>query len=466
MRYAVLVALAACGRIHFRAVGGGDDGGDDGDGQVDAPPSTGAVGARYLIALDANAVPPPVAGSNGRVAVAENFQGATTIAGRAFTGLAMYQSGALLWFDPAGVPAVSSVVDSTSICSVRRLGNTAANDGVLTVGYSQAGTTTPADGPCAIATSRQDAIAINVDPTGVQTLAGHFTSKSMNSQGWYAAGFADGSVALSGIYGDNGNIGSTMLPAAGSDENPYFARIDPATGEARWIASVFSTDDIFAGPIDPQGDDLCITGAIVNTATVLGTQLTSIGLVDDFVARVDGTGNPRFVRAFGSTGNDSTTEGLSVAATSDGGCTVAAQVPADLTIDGLSLPVSGGGAVLLRFDATGTAVAGARAPTGLIIGRLGDRIYGAGPCGGICTIAGAPYTAVGTDIVFAAFDANAHGTVIGALTGGAATLDRFSPIPPDALAVTFAVGTSAVAFGGVALNAPGSSALAVLGVAP
>jgi hypothetical protein len=289
----------------------------------------------------------------------------------------------------------------------------------------------------------------------------------MNSQGWYATGFHDGTVALSGIYGDNGKIGSAMLPAAGSDENPYFARIDPATGEARWIASVFSTDEIFAGPTDAQGDDLCITGAIVNSATVLGTPLTALGMADDFVARLDGNGNPRFVRAIGTTGNEATTVGLSVAATSDGGCTVATQAPADLAIDSLSLPVAGGGAVVLRFDATGTAIAGARAPSGLTIGRLGDRIYGAVSCTGPCTIAGAMYAAIGKDIVFAAFDASAHGTVIGALTGGANAIDRFSAIAPDALAVTFQAGPAPTTFGTLALSVPSAvSALAVLDVAP
>ncbi len=105
------------------------------------------------------------------------------------------------------------------------------------------------------------------------------------------------------------------------------------------------------------------------------------------------------------------------------------------------------------------------AACGLAIGRLGDRVFGAVPCAGPCTIAGAPYATAGADIALVSFDAAAHATVIGALAGGAMAFDQFAAIEPDALAVSFAAGPTTTAFGALTLTPPGMvNALAVFGV--
>jgi hypothetical protein len=457
-----LLVVAACGRLDFAAIG---DHGDD--GATDAP-ATGPTGTRYLIELDANATAPTIAGKQGRVAVLEGFEGATTIAGTALAGQAMYASSGLVWFDPTGAVTASTVLDSTSICEIRALGGVLAGDGVLAVGISEATVAMPAYGPCAIATSRQDGIAIAIDPAGGQSLVADVVSQTFNIQSWFATGFRDGSIAIAGVYGGGGMLGAASLPVTGSDENSFLARVDPATGEPRWGLTVNSADELGSGPIDSDGDELCAMGEFSGTMSVFDIPLTAVGLRDAWIARLDHDGHARFVRDIGSTAQESTGAGTSIVATSDGGCTVVLPVIGDVAIDSFSLPASQGSDVLVRFDATGTAIAATRIGGRLQLARLGDRIFGALPCSAAsCALGDLSYTAVGDDIAIASLDPQLHATLIAALTGGATTLDQLTAIPPDALAIAFGASAATTSLGALSLSPEGSvNALGVLGVAP
>jgi len=455
-----LLSLAACGRLGFDV---GGDGGGGGSG--DAPASTGSAGPRYLISLDGNASAPAIAGVQGRVAVLEGFQGAITIAGIALTGQAMYSSGGLVWIDPAGVASTSTVMDSTSVCQIRTLGNTNAGDGVVAAGDSQSGATTPAYGPCAIATGHQDGISIAIDAAATQSLVVDVVSSSFNIQSWFAAGYADGDVALSGIYGGGGTLGSASLPATTSDENPFLARVDPATHAARWALAVASSDSMGAGPVDPDGDELCAIGQFSGDQTVFGKALTSAGLRDVWIARFDRDGNPRFVRGLGSSAQDSVGAGASILATSDGGCTVSAPIGGDVAIDSFTLPLAQGSNVVVRFDATGTATAAFRAD-GVQLARLGDRLFAARQCTALCTLANLSYTPIGDDIVIAALDAQLHATQLAAITGGAKAFGQLAAIAPDALAIAF-TSSGMSSFGALSITPTSAvNALALYGVAP
>lgn len=431
MRAALLLLFAACGRIGFA------DARQAGDDAVDAAITDGsstdaAPGKSYLIKLDNNGTTAVVAGANGRVAVAEGFQSATTIAGHAFTGHAMYTSSAVLWLDENGAPTTGSVLDSTSICSIRQLGN--APGGVIALGYTISGTNEPAYGPCAIATSRQDAFAISVAPDGTQALVGHAVSSAGNIQGWYATGYDDGALAFSGVYDTNGSLGTKSFSSTTSDEEPFYARI--VGGEPAWLSIIASADENFAGPMDARGDELCVTGGFVGSITAFGTAMTSVGDVDQWVARVDATGNAKFVGHYGSTASESTTAQLSVVATADGGCTVASEAGGDLAL------APGNGAVIVHYDATGTATA-VRAAPGTLLTRLGDRVFAAEPNG--------------TNIDLVELATN---TTLATISGG--DLVRFTAVPPNLLAVSF-VAAPPTAFEGMFLATSGN-ALAVLGL--
>jgi len=457
----VCLVAAACGRFEFEThdVGGGDS------GMIDAPASTGSAGPRYLIVLDGNAAAPAIAGKAARVAVLEGFQAAITIAGTALTGQAMYSSGGLVWLDPTGVASTSTVMDSTSVCQIRTLGNTLAGDGVVAAGYSQSGATTPAYGPCAIATGHQDGISIAIDAAAMQSLVVDVVSSSFNIQSWFAAGYADGDVALSGIYGGGGMLGSASFPATTSDENPFLARVDPATHMPRWALAVTSTDSMGAGPVDPDGDELCAIGQFSGDQTVFGKALTSAGMRDVWIARFDRDGNPKFVRGIGSAMQDSVGAGASILATSDGGCTLSAAIAGDVAIDSFTLPVAQGTNVVVRFDATGTATAAFRTG-GVELARLGDRVFAALPCTGPCTLSNLSYTPIGDDIVIAALDAQLHATQLAAITGGAKALTQLAAIAPDALAIAFTASGMA-SLGPLSITPTAAvNALALYGVAP
>lgn len=458
-----LVAVAACGRLGFDAID--VRAGDGGGSNVDAPASTGSAGPRYLIELDANMAVPVIAGKQGRVAVLETFQAATTIAGKALAGQAMFSSSGLVWLDPTGVATTTTVLDSTSICQIRTLGNTLVGDGVLAAGISQSGATTPAYGPCAIATSRQDGIAIAVDAAGTQSLVADVVSSPFNIQTWFAAGFADGSVALTGIYGGGGMLGAASLPMTTSDENPFLARFDPATHTTRWAFGVTTTDSTGAGPVDLDGDDVCATGQFSGNMTVFGTPLTSAGLRDAWIARLDRDGNPRFVRNLGSAGQDSVGSNATIVATSDGGCTIAAPIAGDVSIDSFTLPVAEGPVVVVRFDATGTATAATRMGGPFQVARLGERTYGALACSGNpCKLADMMYMPTGSDIAIATLDAALHPTIVSAVTGGAASLVQLASIAPDALAIAFTTSSAQIQFGALTLTPEGPlNALALYG---
>jgi hypothetical protein len=458
---ATACALAACGRLDFGLHGGGAGDGATGPDAM----TTGAVGPRYAELLDGNGGTPLVGGTLGQVAVAEQFTTAMSIAGVPLAGQAMYESWGLLWLDGSGAPAATSVLDSTSICDLRALAASAT--GVIAAGLANSGTTDPALGACAIATARQDGVAIGIDTSGNQQLSAHVVSSSMNDQGWFAATFADGSIAAAGIYGAAGSLGSQAFPATTSDENAWFARVDPTTGEPIWLTTVTVASETFAGPIGADGDELCMMGSFSGSATVLGTQMTAVGSNDEWVARVDATGAPKFVRQVGTTGDESTTASLAIVATADGGCTASFDAGGDLVLDSISLPLAGGPAVLLHFGPTGSLAAGQRMAAVPHLARVPGGTYAALACSQPCELGGATYTPVGDDVAVFSLDDALDGTEIAAVTGGASTFWGFAGVPPDALAIGFVVST-ATTFGSTVLpqQATAENAIAVLGVPP
>jgi hypothetical protein len=459
---AVAIAHAACGRFDFALRG--ESGGDAGPTGTDAI-ATGSASPRYAEILDGNGGTPLVAGAQGEVAVAETFVTATTIAGIALTGQAMYESWGLVWLDGSGAPASTSVLDSTSICELRALAS--AGSGVIAAGIAESGATTPALGACAIATARQDGVAISVATDGSQTLGAHLASSAMNDQSWFAAAFGDGTIATDGIYGTAGTLGSQMLPGTTSDENAWFARVDPTTGEPLWVTTVTTADDDYAGPIAADGEELCMMGSFSNTVTVLGTQLTSAGGADEWVARVDATGAAKFVRQVGTTGAESTTMSLAIAATADGGCTASFKAGGDLVLDSISLPVADGPAVLLHFGPTGALSAGQRLAAVPSLARVAGGTYAAVACAQPCELGGATYTPVASDVAIFSLDDALDASPLAAVTGGVSTLYAFAAVPPDALAIGFSF-IAPTTFGPTVLPEQGTAenAIAVLGVAP
>jgi hypothetical protein len=459
--FALVLAVAGCGRFGFDAGGAGDARSGDGGGGTSDGATTGPTGARYGLVLDGNAKPALVAGRDGKVAVAESFVSATTIAGVALAGHAQFESYGLVWLDPGGVPGASSVFDSNDICELRDLGASAT--GVVATGYSQSGATTPAYGACSLTTAHQDGVAIGVDMAGAQHLDMHAISTSINVQGWTATTFDDDAIGIAGVYGSIGKIGTQSLPATSSDENAYYTRVDPATGEPSWLFGVTSPGLTYANGLDALGGDACVMGSFSGAVTVLGASMTSSGANDVWIARLDPSGHARWIAQLGGLGDDGGSTGT-VVATADGGCTAAFPSTGDLIIGGATLPVSAGPAALLHFDGSGAYAGGARTSAWYQLAQVGGRVFGTVTCAAPCMIGSIAYTPATSDVIVMSLD-DVTAPVILATARGGATLEWLAAVPPDAIAFTCAI-TAPVAFGLDVLIPTGatSTAVAVVGV--
>src|SRR5205085_11739771 len=160
--------------------------------------------------------------------------------------------------------------------------------------------------------------------------------------------------------------------------NVWVPRCVPGRTGRVWSRGGSAAVQTIAGPLSADGDELCALGSFGGAVTLFGTALPAAGGYDAWVARFAANGTPKFVRAIGSAGAESSFGRGSIAATTDGGCAVLIASGADLSIDGFTLPVSAGPAVLLKLDAGGTVRSAARLAATAQMVQVGDRLYAAG----------------------------------------------------------------------------------------
>jgi hypothetical protein len=461
-----LLAVAACGRFGFDSTSsvGGDGGGGGGDGTGDAQ-LTGVVGPRWFTTFGSNQFL-MAAGSNGEAVASADFALSIKIGAQTITAQGPYQSSVVARFARDGTLMSYAVLDATGRCDMRSL--TMVGDSVMTAGLT-AGGLMPTYGPCAISTGPQQPIGFVIDPQGNVSPSFTFVSSGANAQGWGVKAFGDGSLAMNGVYGSRLTIGSTALPAAPTD-NGWFARVPAAGGDPIWHTEVVSTTQTWAGPMSTDGTDACLVGAYTSAATAFGTALTAHGSTDSFVARVDATGTPRFLRELGTSGQDSSAD-YSVIALPDGGCFVSLLAPGDLTIDGMTFLVSDGPGLLLHLDPTGVVIGGTRLPSAMELATDGHYVFGTVTVSAPTAFGGMVYTPQGDDVVIVQLDAADTPRMVGVVGGaGDQVREPFSAlavIAPDALAITVS-STGALTFAGQSADSGASVVLglAVLGVAP
>lgn len=447
MGLALACALAGCGRLGFDPTTVAISDAATSDGAGDAP-STGPTGPRWLSHI-ATAGTVLVTGAAGEVVAATAFTGSLAGDGFAVTGMAPFGSVAAVRYDAQGNVASTAVLDSTSRCDLRGLG-IRGNDAIV-LGYAQGGTTTPALGPCAVASGHQDPVAIGVDRQGNQYLVAHWVAAGANAQAFDVAAFADGTVAIAGVYSSGLTIGGA-LPTAGFDPNAYLARTADAAATPSWATAITAPATLYPGPLAASGDELCALGSFSGSATILGHPLTSLGGIDGWVARIDGTGAARFVRQLGSTSDD-TASGNGGMVADGGGCAAGLTLAADATVDGVVLPVSQGPGAVVWFDATGAATAGIRLPASPLLASAGGRIYAAMTVTAPLAIGPDVYTPAGSDVIVVEVDRSGLRRLVGAVTGtGDQVLSTgfpsgFAAIAPDAVAISVR-STGQLVFGG------------------
>jgi hypothetical protein len=460
----VLLVASACGRFGFDPPGGTSSGDGGDDSTVDAT-STGIPGARWIHAFgptdSGGFFATLVAGVDGEVVAAKRFQGTLGVDGAILLGASPYGSTAVVRYDANGSFVSSSVLDSNGYCEPRHI--TMRGDDALVTGLTIGTTTDPTLGACSIATNRQDPYALRVERSGQQHLAGHWGATGANAQGWWSTPLSDGTIATSGIYGVNLTVG-TPLPTATVDPSMFIARYNEGSPAPVWAYGGTSpSSQIHPGPMAPDGNDVCAMGAFNAPITLFGTPLSNVGNFDVWVARLDPSGTPRWIRAIGSPAEESNFGDSSIAIAPGGGCFISFGAPADLTVDSMSFPVAGGSSLLLELDGSGALVRGYRLPVRLILATAGGRLYGAGELSTPFTSGAVSYTPTGSDVVVFELTASGFVRVVGSLGGaGGQRLQSFAAIAGDALAVS-ASSTGQLVFGSMMSNS-GASTIDVAGV--
>ena len=421
-----------------------DPDGDIPDGRI----STGAIGPRWMRTFTDRGS--AVAGKNGEVVLVSGFvtdfgaEPNVVLHGNGF------DSSALVHYAADGSVLGTQVFDATGFCEMR--GIALFGDDIYVAGETQGTTAVPAYGACSVVTNRQDPIVIRVDAQGQQTLVTHWTASAMNAQTWAMAPLTDGTFALFGAYSGGLKVGATNLPAAQTDPNTWVAKTaTSAPTDGGWSYGLVSASEIHPGKIAASGDEVCAVGAHHGAVTLFGTAVPYVSGYDTWVARLDAAGNPRFVRGFGSTANESNFGNeTSVAALADGGCLVGIVSAGDVTLDSKMYPVADGRGMIVRFAADGSVLWARRMYTDPMIVVVGDRIIGA-------------FSSNNDVLVFELDPTGANDRLLGTVGGaGTQTARELVAIGPDAVAITVS-STGELTFGSTTTTTT-ARAVAVLGI--
>jgi hypothetical protein len=448
LRYvAVLACVLGCGRVGFSTSDPLADSSTLGDGS-DGSISTGPIGPRWLRTFTDRGS--AVAGKNGEVALVSVF---ITDFG-AEPNVVMhgdgFDSSALVHYAADGSVLGTQVFDATGFCEMK--GIALFGDDIYVAGETQGTTAVPAYGACSIVTNRQDPIVIRVDAQGQQTVATHWTASTMNAQTWAMAPMTDGTFALFGAYSGGLTVGATTLPAAQTDPNTWIARTATTSPtDGGWSHGLVSASEIHPGKIATSGDEVCAVGAHHGAVTLFGTTVPYVSGYDTWVARLDAAGNPRFVRGFGSPGNESNFGNeTSVVALADGGCLVGIVSDGDVTLDSITYPFANGRGMVVRFAADGAVVWARRMYDVPMLTVIGDRIVGAFATNG--------------DVIILEIDpTGANDRMLGTVGGtGTQVLRELAAVGPDAVAIT--VSNSGELVFGTTTTTTTARAVAVLGI--
>lgn len=461
-----MLAIGGCGRLGFDASGGTSSGDAGLEAAVDAP-TAGSPGARWLQDYGPTGTGTYdgvfVAGVGGEVVAVKSFQSALVIDGMTLTGQSPFGSTAVTRLDAIGTIISTAVLDATGWCEGRHV--TMRGTDALVTGLTIGTMSNPAFGPCSIVTNRQDPFVVRVERSGQPHLAGHWSSGGANAQGWWSAPLSDGTVIITGIYGANLTIG-TPLPTATVDPSMFIARFTEGVSAPVWAyGGSSSSAQIHAGPIAAEANDLCAIGSFNGPVTLFGNALPHAGNFDAWVARLDPSGTPRWIRAIGSTGAESNFGNSSIAVAPGGGCYISLDAPADLTANSMTFPALDGRAVLLELNGSGMVVGGIRLPARAQLAIAGGRLYAALEVTATLTSGAVSYTPMGRDIVVVEVGAAGLARVVGALGGaGDQKLWSMAAVADDALAIG-AASTGQLVFGSSTTSTPAMTDLiAVIGI--
>ena len=161
-----------------------------------------------------------------------------------------------------------------------------------------------------------------------------------------------GGIYLTGSFEGSVNFGTSTLSSAGWGDT-YVAKFDANTGANLWAVKAGGSGNDVSYGIDMDGTgSLYITGSIRNSVTFgsVGT-LTSSGLDDVFVAKLDASGNYIWAKKGGSSLTDA---GRAVVIDGAGNVFIAGYIDGNATFATTSVNTNGAYDVFVaKYDATG-----------------------------------------------------------------------------------------------------------------
>ncbi|MDZ4668141.1 MAG: LamG-like jellyroll fold domain-containing protein [bacterium] len=149
---------------------------------------------------------------------------------------------------------------------------------------------------------------------------------------------ANNSVIISGEYKTSASFGTTTLTNTGNESNGFIAKLSSAGGWS-WATQMggADVDAAYAVSVDAT-DNYYLVGSFSGTAAFGGDNLTSAGLTDGFVSRVNTNGAFQWTRQFGGISKDA---GSGVSIAQNGSVYVAGSFANSITMNGSQLISSG-----------------------------------------------------------------------------------------------------------------------------
>ncbi len=277
----------------------------------------------------------------GNIYVGGSFQNVFTVGSTTLVAPgAGVSNGYVMKLTPTGQPLWATAVSGLNNQNISGLTVDAAGD-VYSTGSMGDDTTAPGAQTTFSATislpskGLADAFVMKQDPNGNVLWVDQFGGPGQDDGTAVALDPTSGDLYATGAYMDVGVFGGTTLTSAGLSD-VYLARIDPS-GNVLWAKGFGSNsqDGGLALAIDAQGN-VYDAGFFMNTMDCGGIVLSTNGSYDGFLAEFDPNGNALFAQDLGGPGGD-LAQGVALSGPA-GDVTVVGSNSAPMSVASIALP--------------------------------------------------------------------------------------------------------------------------------
>jgi hypothetical protein len=262
-------------------------------------------------------------------------------------------------------------------------------------------------------TGALDIYVAKFDPSGAHVWSKSFGSPLFEDFGTDIDADATGGVIVTGRFGDTVSFGGTPLTSVG-ETDIFLAKLDN-DGVHQWSRST-------GGPFDDAGGAVAVgaagnvvaTGSFTGTINLGGSDLTSAGSGDVYLAKYDATGAHQWSARYGGTSSDA---GQDIDLDALGNIAVSGRFRGVASFGGASFTSAGGSDIFVaRYDAAGVHQWSQRFGSDAMtpppnVSSIDERGYGVcidgsgntfatGTFGGTVDFGGGPFAGVGREEIF------------------------------------------------------------------